>query len=186
MTGWGGVTPRKVDVRLIVATNRDLAKTVAEGGFREDLYYRLNVFPISVPPLRERKDDIDLLANHFAAKYSKKIGRQIETISLQVLDVLMAYPWPGNVRELEHVIERGVILNQGSRLEAGDWLPRTTILAQERGIKTLAAYEREHILEALQLTNWKVSGANGAAKLLGLKPTTLDARMRKLGIVRPR
>lgn len=185
----GSTSVRKVDVRIIVATNRDLRKAVTEGGFREDLYYRLNVFPIVVPPLRERQEDIRPLVHFFVAKYGKKIGRPIETISPQVLDTLIAYSWPGNIRELEHVIERGVILSQGGRLDPGDWLPRVVPLTpphRQPEIKTLDAYEREHILDALQMTDWKVSGARGAASLLGIKPTTLDARMRKLGIVRPR
>ena len=184
----GGATVHKVDVRLIAATNRDLRKAVAEGAFRKDLYYRLCVFPIAAPPLRERQGDIPLLTHYFVAKYSKKIGRPVETISSQVLDALTAYAWPGNVRELEHVIERGVILSRAGRLDPGNWLPRTNPLplVQQQEIKTLDAYEREHILEALQLTDWKVSGPQGAAKLLGIKPTTLNARMSKLGIVRPR
>lgn len=182
----GSATVRKVDARVIAATNRDLGKAMAEGKFREDLYYRLHVFPVAVPPLRERQEDIQLLIHYFVAKYGKKIGRSIQTISPQVLDALMAYPWPGNVRELEHVIERGVILSQGGRLEPGGWLPRASPLMPSSEIKTLEAYEREHILEALQQTQWKVSGPHGAAKLLGIKPTTLNARMQKLGIGRPR
>lgn len=183
----GGVTVHKVDVRLIVATNRNLRRAVIEGTFREDLYYRLCVFPIAVPPLRERHGDVPLLIHHFVAKYSKKIGRPIKAISPQVLDALTTYPWPGNVRELEHVIERGVILSRTDRLELGNWLPRTNPLLddQQREFKTLEACEREHILEALQQTDWKVSGPRGAAKLLDIKPTTLNARMNKLGIVRP-
>ncbi|MCP5159206.1 MAG: sigma 54-interacting transcriptional regulator [Gammaproteobacteria bacterium] len=183
----GGVTMHKVDVRLIAATNRDLRKAVLEGNFREDLYYRLCVFPIAVPSLRERQEDIPLLIHYFVAKYSRKIGRSVKTISSQVLDALMAYSWPGNVRELEHVIERGIILSRDDRLDPGNWVPRAApLLAQQQALKTLDAYEREHILEALQRTDWKVSGPQGAAKLLGIKPTTLNARMSKLGIVRPR
>jgi formate hydrogenlyase transcriptional activator len=182
----GSATVRKVDARVIAATNRDLGKAVAEGKFREDLYYRLHVFPVAVPPLRERQEDIHLLVHYFVAKYGKKIGRPIETISSQVLDALTAYPWPGNVRELEHVIERGVILSQGGRLEPGGWLPRAAPLFQSPEIKTLEAYEREHIMEALQQTQWKVSGPHGAAERLGIKPTTLNARMQKLGIARAR
>ncbi|TVR62152.1 MAG: PAS domain S-box protein [Candidatus Competibacteraceae bacterium] len=181
----GGTTVRKVDVRLIAATNRDLRKAVAEGGFREDLYYRLHVFPVVLPPLRERPEDIPPLVHYFVAKYGKKIGRPIEAISPQVLDALVVYRWPGNVRELEHVIERGVILSQGGRLEPGAWLPRTASLTHPQESKTLDAYEREHILEALQQTQWKVSGPHGAAERLGIKPTTLNARMKKLGIARP-
>jgi len=182
----GGMVVHKADVRLIAATNRDLRKAMAEGNFREDLYYRLCVFPIAAPPLRERQGDIALLTHYFVAKYSKKIGRPVETISPQVLDALTAYAWPGNVRELEHVIERGVILSRAGRIDPGNWLPRANLLVQQQEIKTLDAYEREHILEALQRTGWKVSGLQGAAKLLGIKPTTLNARMNKLGIVRPR
>lgn len=182
----GGVATRRTDVRVIAATNRDLPQEVKERTFREDLYYRLNVFPIQAPPLREHSEDIRLLAEHFVAKYSRKIGRRIEGISPKALDALRAYHWPGNVRELEHVIERGVILSMGHQLVPGDWLPRAGENAPCAAGKTLEAHEREYILATLETTGWKVSGSNGAAARLGLKATTLEARMRKLGIQRPR
>lgn len=182
----GSATVRTADVRVIAATNRDLRQCVAGGTFREDLYYRLDVFPVPVPPLRARLDDIPELAHYFVNKVSKKIGRRIDSISPQVFDTLAAYAWPGNVRELEHIIERGVILTAGSRLEPGDWLPRAAPLPQPRTGRTLEEYERQHILDALHVAGWKVSGPIGAAKRLGIKPTTLNARMKKLGIARPR
>lgn len=182
----GGVTTRKIDVRIIAATNRNLAHTVKDGKFREDLFYRLNVFPAHVPPLRERREDIDPLVKYLVAKLGRRIGRPIEAISPQVLDALMAYDWPGNVRELEHVIERGVILCHDGRLDLGAWLPRTATAVRGRTLQTLEAHERDYIVEVLQHAGWRVSGAQGAAKLLGLKPTTLEARMHKLGIRRPR
>ncbi len=182
----GGVSTRKVDVRVIAATNRELVQTVRDGKFREDLFYRLNVFPVHVPPLRERREDIDPLVKYFVAKYSRKIGRPIDTISPQVLDTLLAYGWPGNVRELEHVIERGVILCHDGRLDLGPWLPQTPTGIRGPTLQTLETRERDYIVEVLEHTGWKVSGTQGAAQVLGLKPTTLEARMHKLGIRRRR
>lgn len=183
----GGSSTRKVDVRVIAATNRNLKKEVAEGRFRADLYYRLNVFPVCLPPLRERPEDIPLLTHYFVMKYGKKIGRPIGSISPQVVDILREYAWPGNIRELEHVIERGVILSHEGRLELGDWLPLLSPKSPvTRGIMTLETLERGHIMEVLELSGWRVSGKRGAAQRLGIKPTTLEARMRKLGIQRPR
>jgi transcriptional regulator with GAF, ATPase, and Fis domain len=155
-----------------------------EGRFRLDLFYRLNVFPIRLPPLRERKEDIPLLAKYFAMKHSAKLGKTIETIPQKIMDALRAYPWPGNVRELENVIERAVITSPGPRLELGDWPPKPALSPRSERVLTLEEVEREHIIEALELTGWRVSGEKGAAKLLGLKPTTLEARMKKLGIKR--
>ncbi|GIX47535.1 MAG: hypothetical protein KatS3mg131_1746 [Candidatus Tectimicrobiota bacterium] len=180
----GGTTTLRVDVRVIAATNRDLAAAVQEGRFREDLFYRLQVFPIQLPPLRERREDIPLLVRHFVQKFSRQLGKRIDTIAPRALEALQAYPWPGNVRELEHLIERAVILSPGPRLELGDWLPRSRLPAAR--FPTLAECERDHILAALEQTGWRVSGERGAAKLLGLKPTTLEARMKKLGIRRPK
>lgn len=175
----------KVNVRVIAATNRDLQKAVENGDFREDLYYRLNVFPIESPPLRERQEDIPILVRHFIKKFSAKTGKRIEAIPENVMKALQAYPWPGNVRELENIIERAVIVSSGSRLRIGDWLPKASPLsAKAARIATLEEMEREHILEVLELTRWRVSGEKGAAKILGLKPTTLEARMKKLGIHR--
>ena len=182
----GNPSTIKVDVRVIAATNRDLEKALENGDFREDLYYRLNVFPITSPPLRERKDDIPLLVNHFIMKYGAKTGKKIESAPQKVMDTLKAYHWPGNVRELENVIERAMIISRGKQLELGDWLPVTSVSSDASNISTLEELEREHILEVLELTGWQVSGEKGAANILGLKPTTLDSRMKKLGIKRKR
>ncbi len=182
----GGVQTIKVDVRVIAATNRDLAAEVEAQRFRADLFYRLNVFPIHLPPLRERRNDVPLLVRHLVMKLARKLGRRIETIPKETLNALAAYDWPGNVRELQNVIERGVILSTGPGLELGDWLPNPAQAAGGRtGISTLAELERRHILDVLRRTGWRVSGPRGAAKLLGLKPTTLEARMKKHGIARP-
>jgi len=156
-----------------------------EGSFREDLYYRLNVFPIYIPPLRERKDDIPLLVRHFIQKYSAKIGKQIEVeVPPQVMDSLQSYHWPGNVRELENVIEHAVIISRGSQLELGHWLPRKDAPSPKSTVTTLAEIERAHIINVLERTHWRVSGKQGAAEILGLKPQTLFSRMKKLGIKR--
>ncbi|WP_332367642.1 sigma-54 interaction domain-containing protein [Spirosoma telluris] len=175
----------KVNVRLIAATNRDLEKEVGEGRFREDLYYRLNVFPIQSLPLRERKDDIPLLVRHFCAKHGPGIGRQIDVIPQEVLDTLIAYHWPGNVRELENVVERSLIISSGRKLDLGDWSGRKRTGPARAGLMTMEDCERNHIVSVLEYTRWKVSGENGAAKILDMIPTTLDSRMKKLGIQRP-
>lgn len=180
----GGSQTLEVDVRVIAATNRDLEKAMQEGGFRPDLYYRLSVFPIPIPPLRERREDVPLLIRYFADKHGRKLGKRIETIPQASMDTLTAYPWPGNVRELENVIERAVILSPGPRLDLGDWRPTPGVALDARSPLTLEALERDHILAVLELTGWRVSGEKGAAKLLGLRPTTLEARMKKLGIRR--
>jgi len=180
----GNAKTMKVNVRVIAATNRDLEKEIGEGRFREDLYYRLNVFPIQSPPLRERKEDIPLLARHFCAKHGPGIGKKIEVIPQEVLDTLMAYNWPGNIRELENIIERSLIISQGRKLELGDWLSRKSTLAKKVSPVTLEECERNHILSVLDMTHWKVSGEKGAAKILDLVPTTLESKMKKLGIVR--
>lgn len=189
----GSASTIKVDVRVIAATNRDLEEARAKGAFREDLYYRLNVFPIMCPPLRERADDIPLLVKHFIGKYNSKIGKNIESIPNNVMEALQAYSWPGNVRELENIVERAVILSRGTQLEPGDWLPKTTVSASADAsssgatpIPTLEEKEREHITEVLELTGWRVRGERGAAEVLGIKPTTLEARMKKLNIQRQR
>lgn len=181
----GGSKTFKVDVRVIAATNRDLEKALEEERFRPDLYYRLNVFPIELPPLRKRRDDTPLLVRHFVKKHGAKLGKKIETVPRKVMDALLAYPWPGNVRELENVIERGLILSPGPALELGEWLPKPTEAPGKARLPTLDMLQREHILKVLEFVGWKVSGEQGAAKLLGLKPTTLAARMKKLGITRP-
>ncbi len=181
----GGTSTIKVDVRVIAATNRNLQKEAAEGNFREDLYYRLNVFPIVCPPLRERKEDIELLVNHFVAKYSAKIGKAIESVSSRAMTVLKGYDWPGNVRELENIIERSVIITQGKHLEIGDWFYEVTSAPETESNLMLEDVERRHISKVLDQTGWKIRGTKGAAEILGLKPTTLEARMKKLGIERP-
>jgi len=199
----GGRDTIRVDVRVITATNRDLQSGVADGSFRRDLYYRLNVFPIRLPPLRERTDDIPLLVHFFARRYAGKIGRKISRIPRGAMDRLIAYRWPGNVRELENVIERAVILSPGPELEiAGELLPalqsRAGIPAtgsQRQDISSrvgaqasdmsLTAMERSHILAALKQSKWKLEGPEGAARALNLNPSTLRSRMKKLGITRP-
>lgn len=175
----------KVDVRVIAATNRDLEQAIENGTFREDLFYRLNVFPIRIPPLRERKQDIPLLVNHFVQEYSTKVGKRIETVSQKVMERLQAYHWPGNVRELENIIERAVIISRGTQLELGDWFSQEKAPSDVSQIATLEEVERAHIIKALQFTRWRVSGAKGAAEILGMNPYTLVSRMKKLGISRP-
>ena len=179
----------KVDVRIIAASNRNLEEEIRNGRFREDLFYRLNVFPITIPPLRQRKEDIPLLVNHFVDKFNKKIGKKIETVSKDTMNALQEYHWPGNVRELESVIERAVITSQGTALEVLDRFDtfRKTGETEEligQDVKALAELEHDHILQVLQKTGWRIEGKNGAAVLLGLNPSTLRARMRKFGILR--
>ena len=176
----------KVNVRIIAATNRNLAEEIRAGRFREDLFYRLNVFPITLPPLRQRKEDIPLLVGYFVSKFNKKIGKKIETVSKGTLELLEKYHWPGNVRELESVIERAVIISQGPALKVLDRFENSPgadePVAQE--VKALAQLEHDHILQVLRKTGWRVEGENGAAVLLGMNPSTLRARMRKAGITR--
>jgi len=174
----------KVNVRIIAATNRILENEVQQGKFREDLYYRLNVFPIHLPPLRERKEDIPMLTNHFVKKYSGKVGKRLDTISRDVFSRLKEYNWPGNVRELENFIERAVIISPENKLVVGDWLPVKNNLSEEAGEIKLEEVERNYIIKILEKTNWRISGENGAAQILGLKRTTLEARMKKLGIIK--
>ncbi len=175
----------KADVRIIAATNRDLEKAIEAGTFREDLYYRLNVFPIALPPLRERKEDIPLLAEYFIKKYNKKIGKQIDTISKNLMERLVAYHWPGNVRELENVIERAVIISERGNLDCSDWIPKKGII-HDQMLVTLQEMEKNYIIRVLKSTNWRVSGEKGAAKILGMKRTTLESKMKKLGISHPK
>jgi formate hydrogenlyase transcriptional activator len=182
----GSADTIKVDVRVIAATNRDLQKAMQGGRFRQDLFYRVHVFPIQLPPLRERRADIPLLVKYFTIKYGKNLGKRIEIIPQKTMHALQAYPWPGNVRELEHTIERDAILSQEPRLELGHWLSQPSVTTRDVRVLTLTEVDRDHILTVLELTGWHVSGEHGAAKLLGMKPTTLEARMKKLGIQRPK
>ncbi|PKN42694.1 MAG: Fis family transcriptional regulator [Deltaproteobacteria bacterium HGW-Deltaproteobacteria-18] len=176
----------KVDVRIIAASNRNLEEEIKNGSFREDLYYRLNVFPITIPPLRARKKDIRLLVDFFVAKFNKKIGRKIETIPKEALEALENYDWPGNVRELESVIERATIISPGPSLRILDHFNAPLKPSEPAGsdVKALAELEHDHILQVLRKTNWRVEGKNGAAAILDINPSTLRARMRKLGIQR--
>ncbi len=175
----------KVNVRVIASTNRDLKEDIKKGRFRQDLYYRLNVFPITLAPLRERKEDIPLLVNYFVEKYSKRMGKTIKTVSKADMRMLQAYSWPGNVRELENIIERAVIITQGSTLKIADNLePLQPIEPAGTADEGMRDIERKHILKVLEQTRWRIEGKNGAAAILGLNPSTLRGRIRKLGINR--
>ena len=174
----------KVDVRIVATTNRNLEEEVRKGRFRQDLYYRLNVFPITVPPLRQRKDDIPLMVQSFMERYSKKLGKQITSIRKETMKALQEYPWPGNVRELESIIERAAILCPGPVLQLADKLEISSP-SLSSAVRTLEETERNQILKILSETRWHIEGKNGAAAILGLHPSTLRARMHKLGIVRP-
>jgi transcriptional regulator with GAF, ATPase, and Fis domain len=175
----------KVDARVIAATNRDLREVVKNGTFRSDLFYRLNVFPLAVPSLRERKDDIPLLVNFFLSKFGKKLGKEVRGVSQRSMDSLLGYDWPGNVRELQNIIERAVVLASGPILQVDDSMMRLGEKAQELTLDTLENAERNHILRALDETQWVVHGKKGAAEILGINPSTLRSRMEKLGIKRP-
>ncbi len=186
----GGSETIRVDVRLVAATNRDLHSAVAEGAFRSDLYYRINTFPIDLPPLRERGDDIQLLAEHFVRLHSQRLGRNVSEISAEMMHQLRVYRWPGNVRELEGIVQRALISSKGEIVELAEPLvehsddddsPR--IISST--IADLKLVEREHILAVLEATNWKISGPSGAASQLGLPPSTLRSKMKKLSIERP-
>lgn len=180
----GGNKTIKVNARVIAATNRHLEEEVADGKFRADLYYRLNVFPIKSLPLRERKEDIPLLVKYFVDKYGSKIGKKVHSIPKRVIKSLQMYNWPGNIRELENVVERALILSPSDKLELGDWIPKKESQEKAHTLQTLEAYERDYILRVLNETMWRVSGDKGAAKILGMKSTTLESRMKKLGIKR--
>lgn len=180
----GGIRTILVNVRLVAATNRDLDKMVSAGQFRSDLYYRLRVFPVTIPPLRERRDDIPLLAQYFLASHSKRMGRRIETIPDETMQALVKWPWPGNVRELENFLERSVILSPGPVLRAP--LAELKAIAESDGQtdSNLEAAEREHILRVLRECRGMIGGDKGAAERLGLKRTTLNSKLKKLGIKR--
>ena len=175
----------KVDVRVIASTNRDLEAEVKNRRFREDLFYRLNAFPISIPPLRARTEDIPQLVSYFLDKYARKSGRQYETVPKSMMKALQEHPWPGNVRELEHVIERAVIISPGPVLGLVDGLERESAKVGAEPLKELEAVERDHILKVLRKTGWKIEGEGGAASILGLNPSTLRFRIKKLAIKRP-
>jgi len=200
----GSSTSVRVDVRVIAATNRDLEEAVRNGRFRADLFYRLNVFPIRTPALRERKTDIPPLVTFFVAHFAKKFGKRVEAVSKETMDRLVGYAWPGNIRELQNIVERGVVLSPGPTLELGPELLPSTGPGVEEGTRgrpipaVLAApapasagldavledVERSHILSALKQAGWVIEGARGAAKILKLHPNTLRSRMEKLGIRR--
>jgi formate hydrogenlyase transcriptional activator len=185
----GGTATIKADVRVLAATNRDLLGAVRDKTFRDDLYYRLSVFPIQLPALRERRDDIPLLVHFLVEKFKMRIGKPIDGVATQTMERLMNYPWPGNIRELENVLERAVILANGRTLEID---PMMLPLAQNGDpTKTepapasdLESVERGHILLVLEQTGWVIDGERGAAKILGLNPNTLRSRMKKLAIQR--
>jgi formate hydrogenlyase transcriptional activator len=197
----GGNRTQRVDVRVVAATNADLSKRVAERAFRSDLYYRLNVFPIQIPALRERPEDIPLLVRYFVQKFSRRLNKDVEYIPADAMDALANYSWPGNVRELENLLERAVLLSPGKELRvplseikstsaaatdsAFSFTSLTSSPSLTSPISTLEEVERQHILRALKQTQWRIAGPKGAALLLGMKRTTLQARIRKLGIRRP-
>jgi len=178
----GGTKTIRVDVRLIAATNRDLDKAVREGRFREDVYYRLNVFPITVPPLRDHIEDLPELVWAFVDELSRKTGRSIDAIPKECVEALQRYAWPGNVRELRNLVERSMIASKGPTLRIDIPLPPSPSSSTNLTLENAA---REHILRILKTTRWRIRGPGGAAEILGMKPTTLDARMAKLGINRP-
>jgi formate hydrogenlyase transcriptional activator len=197
----GGNRTQRVDVRVVAATNADLSKQVAERAFRSDLYYRLNVFPIQIPALRDRAEDIPLLVRYFVQKLSRRLNKAVEYIPADAMDALASYSWPGNIRELENLIERAVLLSPGKELRvplseikssssvatepSSSFASLTSSTSLASSISTLEDAERQHILRALKHTQWRVAGPKGAAVLLGMKRTTLQARIRKLGIRRP-
>ena len=182
----GSTRTLKVDIRLVAATNRDLSQMVTDRQFRADLFYRLNVFPLTMPPLRDRPEDIPQLARYFVQQHARRLNRSARLITEKSLELLTRYPWPGNVRELENYIKRAVLLSSGAelRVSADDLkVPGQVSPALNR---TLVEAEREHVLTALEQAKWVIGGAMGAAARLGMKRTTLQSKMRKLGIERPR
>jgi formate hydrogenlyase transcriptional activator len=199
----GSNQTRRVDVRLIAATNRDLEAAVAEGRFRSDLFFRLSVVPIVMPPLRDREGDVPLLAHFFLDRYARELGKQIDGISPATLERLIAYDWPGNVRELSNMMERAVVLARGPVIDfGGDLLPAATAKSgkasprppapvapadpnDRAGSRTLEDVERQHVLDTLDRTSWRIEGPDGAASVLGLNPSTLRSRIKKLGLQRP-
>jgi len=180
----GSTRTHQVDVRLVAATNRNLVEMVKRNEFRSDLYYRLNVFPVPLPPLRARREDIPALVEHFVEIYARRMGRQIGQISPETMSELTSYAWPGNIRELQNFIERSVILTSGNVLESPLASLRSAAEVQSLGPITMEDAERDHIRKTLEQTRWVVSGPNGAAARLGIKRSTLYFRMQKLGISR--
>jgi two-component system response regulator HydG len=180
-----GGRPKKIDVRVLAATNKDLEEEVAAGRFRIDLYYRLNVFPLLMPPLRERKIDIPLLVGYFLKKYGTREGRPTPVLSEEAMEKLLAYHWPGNIRELENTIQRNVVLAKGPVIESLEMPTSKKIVAStsnENKFKTMIEMERDHILAVLESCNWKISGKGGAAEILDVNVNTLNSRIKKLGI----
>jgi chemotaxis protein methyltransferase CheR len=191
----------KVDVRVIAATNRDLLAASQEGTFRSDLYYRLHIFPVNIPPLRERREDIPLMVSAFVERENKRLGKNIEKISRETMEALQNYAWHGNIRELQSVIERAAIVTQGSQLQLADRLaerakvdslkaertaaPSNDVIPTNGNFTTLEELERRYILSVLEKTHWRIHGKNGAADILGLNSNTLRSRLQKLGIKRP-
>ncbi|HYY98868.1 MAG TPA: sigma 54-interacting transcriptional regulator, partial [Pyrinomonadaceae bacterium] len=181
----GSARTIRVNVRVVAATNQDLAAMVRERQFRADLYYRLNVFPVKLPPLRERQEDIPALVRHFVRKFAARMNKSVESVPAEVMDVLKLHDWPGNVRELQNFVERAVIMSAGGELRPPlDELEQLTTSKSPSAVRTLAEAERGLILEALRAARWVVGGPGGAASSLGLSRTTLIYRMRKLGIAR--
>jgi transcriptional regulator with GAF, ATPase, and Fis domain len=178
----GSSKTRKVNVRVLAATNRDLARAVENKQFRADLFYRLNVFPITVPPLRDRAEDIPQLVWAFVQEFSASMGKIIESIPATTMDSLKEYSWPGNIRELRNIIERAMIISNGPKLEIKPWTATSPRIGGSS--RRLADIEREHVQSVVEATGWRIRGAGGAAEILGLKPTTLEARMKKLGLQR--
>jgi len=182
----GSTRTKKVDVRVITATHRDLEQMILEHQFRSDLFYRLNVMPIFLPPLRERPEDIPLLVRHFVRRFVKRTGKSIDIVPPSTMDALTRYPWPGNIRELENIIERAVVLSSGPELRVSNQDLKTRVAPGDGAdhLQTLEEVERDHILKTLKETRWTLSGPSGAADRLGLNRSTLYFRMKKLGIAR--
>jgi DNA-binding NtrC family response regulator len=180
----GSSRPRRVDVRVIAATNRDLAEAVREKSFREELYYRLNVVPLKIPPLRGRTEDVPHLVRHFLGRFGKKLGKRFDDVAPEVMDKLVAYSWPGNVRELQNVIERAAVLSTGPAINIEDAFSPVPADLVARTPTTLEEAERAHLMRVLEETRWVIEGRGGAASILGVPPSTLRSRMQKLGLRR--
>ena len=178
---------RKLDVRIIAATNRYLKEEVEKGDFREDLYFRINVFPIEVPPLRERKEDIPILVEHFMDKFNRKYGKNISFVTEEAMSQLKQYEWPGNIRELENLLERATIVSRGETLIIPGFESQSqkSKMPLRNNNLSLTTVQRNHILHVLDMCDWKITGQGGAAELLDMRPSTLRDRMQKLGIERP-